>query len=147
MTQPTYFGAPPAPRKRSKTPLVLGIVFAIFGLCLLGSALAIGANENGPATTPTVSVSTIAAKGIKAAPPAEKIWTAGQYEVGPDIAPGTYVTTANGPCYWARVSSFDGDLDSIIANHLLSNGAKAQMTVKKTDEGVEFTGRCIWTRK
>ncbi len=68
----------------------------------------------------------------------------GTWKVGTEIKPGTYITTATRRCYWARLSNFNGDLDSIIANDNLAAGERGRITVSKSDKGVEFTGDCTW---
>jgi hypothetical protein len=155
MTQPNY--PPymhPAPQRPKRNPLILvmAIAFAVVAFCgLVGVMVANNAGSAAPEHSTVADEASGGAPGsvvaTLAAAPVVKTWTAGQYEVGPDIAPGTYVTVANGPCYWARLSAFDGEFDSIIANDLIKNGTRARVTVKKGDKGVEFTGRCEWTKK
>lgn len=73
----------------------------------------------------------------------------GQHEVGTDIKLGEYTTTVPASslgCYWARVNNFDGELQSIISNGNLDPGARGRIVVKKTDQGVEFSGGCTWKR-
>jgi len=84
----------------------------------------------------------------KKSPSPSNVRTAGTYQVGVDIKPGTYVTTVPEDemlCYWARLKGFDGELGSIIVNDNLMTGAKGRMVVKKTDKGVQFTGNCKWS--
>jgi len=71
----------------------------------------------------------------------------GQWEVGTEIEPGTYVTWVGEDdfgCYAARISGFSGDLDEIIANTNLSGGARGRITVADDDTGVKFSGGCEW---
>jgi hypothetical protein len=70
-------------------------------------------------------------------------FTDGTYEVGVDIAPGTYKTSGGNGCYYARLSSLDGDLQSIITNQI-ANGPAA-ITILDTDKGFT-TSRCgVWS--
>jgi hypothetical protein len=67
----------------------------------------------------------------------------GIYRVGKDIAPGTYRSRGGDGCYWARLRSFNGDLDAILANTNADGPTLA--TIKPTDRGFE-TQRCgTWT--
>lgn len=73
----------------------------------------------------------------------------GQHLVGTGIRPGTYTTTAPAGtlgCYWARVSGFDGQRGSIIANSNIPVGETGQVEVKASDAAVEFVGGCTWKR-
>jgi hypothetical protein len=68
----------------------------------------------------------------------------GTYRVGKDIRPGTYRTKGGDGCYWARLKSFNGSLDSILANDNASG--PTLVTIKRTDRGFE-TRRCgNWSR-
>src|SRR5690554_5702859 len=67
---------------------------------------------------------------------------AGVWEVGSEIPPGTYVTTAPeggalDSCYWARLSGFSGDFDDLITNDNLAAGARGRVTISDSDTGVE----------
>lgn len=107
----------------------------------------------GCASAPDADTSTVApaeAPATNPAPPAKpaaKGLTSGTWEVGTEVKPGTYTTTATDHCYWARLKDFDGDLDAIIANGNLKDGERGRITVKKTDKGLELTGDCVWTRR
>lgn len=67
---------------------------------------------------------------------------AGTWIVGFDLPAGTYVTDGANNCYWARLSSFDGDVRHIIANGLPGN--HAIVTVRETDVGFAISGDCMW---
>ncbi len=68
----------------------------------------------------------------------------GTYLVGEDIKPGTYRSSGSGDCYWARLSSTDGELGSIITN---SFGSGAQVvTIRSGDVAFETSGCGEWTR-
>ncbi len=73
----------------------------------------------------------------------------GTWEVGTEIEPGTYVTTAAGSgvfdgCYAARLSGFSGEFDDIITNLNIDGGARGRLTIAEGDLGVEFSGDCLW---
>ncbi len=40
----------------------------------------------------------------------------GTFIIGTDLEPGTYRNTGGDSCYWARLSNFEGGLNSVIAN-------------------------------
>jgi hypothetical protein len=64
----------------------------------------------------------------------------GTYEVPADIAPGKYRTDGGDGCYWARLSSTDGSLDSIITNG--NTSGPAVVTVKRSDAAFQVMGSC-----
>lgn len=116
-----------------------------------------------PAETVTVTVTTTRTRTVTAAPePAVTVtrrvaaespggggsFTAGTWQVGSEIPAGTYVTTlADGEhCYYARLAGFSGDLDDVIANDNYEGPARGRVTVSPSDEGVEFSGDCVWSR-
>ncbi|WP_112134427.1 DUF4190 domain-containing protein [Glycomyces dulcitolivorans] len=70
----------------------------------------------------------------------------GQWEVGAEIEPGTYVTWADNSfgCYVARLAGFSGELDDIISNTNLDSDARGRITIADDDAGVEFSGGCEW---
>ena len=77
--------------------------------------------------------------------------SAGFWEVGTEIEPGTYTTTAPGDgaldgCYWARLSGFSGEFSDLIANDNISGGTNGRVEISGDDAGIEFSGDCIWTR-
>lgn len=64
----------------------------------------------------------------------------GTWMVGAEVKPGTYRSTRGSDelCYWARLSSTDGEFESIITN---GNGTGQTVTIKATDVAFE-TARC-----
>src|SRR5262245_36466949 len=68
----------------------------------------------------------------------------GAFIVGTDIAPGTYRSSRSGDCYWARLRSFTGSLNSIIANG--TPGGRTIVTIRRTDRGFRSSGCGTWTR-
>jgi hypothetical protein len=71
----------------------------------------------------------------------------GQWEVGAEIEPGTYVTWAEGAfgCSVERLAGFSGDFEDTLAIAFLGDGARGRITIAEGDAGVEFTGDCVWT--
>jgi hypothetical protein len=67
----------------------------------------------------------------------------GMYIVGKDIEPGTYKTDG-GVIYWARLSNFSGELDSIIANG--NPDGSAIVEIAPTDVGFETSGGGTWKK-
>ena len=70
----------------------------------------------------------------------------GIWIVGTDLAPGTYrATVPGGSCYWARLRSFDGGLNSILANDLPPKG-NAIIEIPPDDAGFETHGCGTWKK-
>jgi hypothetical protein len=70
----------------------------------------------------------------------------GMWIVGTDMAPGTYRTTVpGGNCYWARLRSFDGSVNSILANDLPGRG-NAIVEIRPSDTGFETGGCGTWEK-
>ncbi len=68
----------------------------------------------------------------------------GQYRVGTDIAPGTYVAPGGSGCYWERQATFGGgSLGDIIANDL-SSGGQVVVTISASDKGFKTSGCGTW---
>ena len=67
----------------------------------------------------------------------------GMYIVGVDIKPGTYKSSGNQGCYYARLSDFTGSSDSIIANNNTDN--PAIVTISASDKGFQSTRCGTWT--
>ncbi|WBQ05079.1 hypothetical protein [Kribbella sp. CA-293567] len=84
-------------------------------------------------------------KTVTAPPPgpAAAIDEDGMWLVGTDIKPGTYRSSSEGSCYWARLKNTNSELDSILAN---GNGGNQLVTVKKTDKALESARCAPWTR-
>jgi hypothetical protein len=67
----------------------------------------------------------------------------GTHRVGTDIEPGTYRTEGAPGCYWARLRSFSGELEAIIAN--ANPSGPAVVTIAPTDAGFESTNCGAWS--
>lgn len=106
--------------------VALGIVVALVLAYKAGMA-------NGPVrVVPAPAVAAPVAQAEPAATGPVSTFSDGVYEVGRDIAAGTYVAPGgtNGvTCYWKRSSTADGDTDSIIANDVTKAG-QVLVTVK-----------------
>jgi hypothetical protein len=70
---------------------------------------------------------------------------AGDFAVNHEVAPGNYWAegATTGGCYWARLSSFDSELPSIIANSFTTGGAQ-MVTISPSDVGFTSDGCGIW---
>jgi hypothetical protein len=81
------------------------------------------------------------AAGKKAAPSGDS-----DFQVGPDLKPGTYRTTGNddGMCYWERAKDAEHDIDSILANDNV-NGT-AVVKVGASDAYFKTTGCKDWKK-
>lgn len=143
-----------APKKKfpHKFAYIVAVLFSI------GLGVAIGQDVEGgkasyagststarPTTTVTVTEKPLPQPTKEAEKPksAEVTVTAGVYEVGTDIKPGTYKSTGNDAlCYWARLKDTSGDMGTIIANDL-GEGSKT-VTIKKTDGAFKTSGCSVW---
>jgi hypothetical protein len=67
----------------------------------------------------------------------------GTYQVGIDIAPGTWRADATSTCYWARLRNFGGSLDGIIAN---GNDPGPIVTIGASDKGFRSSRCGTWTK-
>ncbi len=87
-------------------------------------------------------------EAVKAKPkgPSATIPGDGTYQVGKDIKPGTYVSSApvSGNCYWARLSGSNG-LDSIIDNN--NSSGQSLVTIQPSDKFFETNGCNTWKRR
>ena len=68
----------------------------------------------------------------------------GEYIVGTDITPGTYKSSGQSGCYYARLSGFSGEIGGIIANNNTDNAAI--ITIAASDKGFESQNCGTWTR-
>jgi len=66
----------------------------------------------------------------------------GDYRVGRDIQPGTYESTQEPSCYWARLSGFTGEADD---NTQVSFGF-GHVVITADDVGFSTSGCGIWTK-
>lgn len=65
----------------------------------------------------------------------------GTHHVGDDIAPGIYMSTGDGTCYWARLAGFSGELDDVRAN---GNNAPEIVAIAEDDAAFETQGCGEW---
>lgn len=66
----------------------------------------------------------------------------GRWLVGAQVTPGVYQVNAGDGCYGERVSSFDGNLRSIIANDFVSGGGPQLVEVHAGDVGFYTDDDC-----
>jgi hypothetical protein len=67
----------------------------------------------------------------------------GTQRVGRDVAPGTYRSRGGDGCYWARLRSFSGGVNAILAN--ANPSGPTLVTIKRTDKGFESSSCATWT--
>lgn len=110
-----------------------------------GQAPAPAVTVTAPAPAPKTVQVPGPVKTVTAPPPGPAVAIAedGTWLVGKDIKPGTYRSTSDDTCYWARLKDTDGDLDSILAN---SNGGNQVVTIKKSDNAFESARCAPWTK-
>lgn len=154
---PPGYGGPPVPPTKDRgnkvVLIILGVVVAsIVAMCGLGGVLVASA----PKTTTTRDVATEEPAQAHAAAPSEPEAPApappttaakptipgdGTLVVGKDIQPGRYRGNLDGgPCYWSRLSSFEGSgIDGIIANDNIAGPTVIE--IAPTDVGLKST-RC-----
>jgi hypothetical protein len=68
----------------------------------------------------------------------------GMYIVGTDIKPGTYKSSGQSGCYYARLSGFGGTIDDIIAND--NTDTPAIVTISAGDKGFQSNNCGTWTK-
>jgi len=68
----------------------------------------------------------------------------GMYQVGSEVAPGTWRNDSTPGCYWARLSGFSHETSQIVANNF---GDDQQIvTIGSGDVGFEASGCGTWTK-
>lgn len=68
----------------------------------------------------------------------------GIFIVGTDIEPGTYRSSGESGCYYARLNGFGGTSDDIIANQ--NTDSSAIVTIAASDAGFQSSNCGTWTR-
>lgn len=69
----------------------------------------------------------------------------GTYIVGTDIQPGTYKSSGQQGCYYARLKGFGGTIDDIITNNNTDN--PAIVTISASDKGFQSKSCGTWTKQ
>ena len=80
-----------------------------------------------------------------AAPPAT-LTRDGTYQVGTQLAPGTYVASSAAGCYWERRDRTGTSLAGIIANDFRYDDGRVIVTVERADKYFVTDGCGSWTR-
>lgn len=77
----------------------------------------------------------------------------GTYVIPTQALPGTWTTDGvsqiNGSllgCYWARLRSLTGEMNSVIASDNLAPSAQTTISVRGSDAAIKFSGGCQWRR-
>ena len=127
-----------------KTSLTVGVATFVVGV---GVGLVVSnGGTTAPAVveaTPTVTVSVPATNEPPGTGPAAAIAADGTWLVGTDIQPGTYRSSSDPSCYWARLTNTSGDFDAILAN---GNGENQTVTITKSDKAFESVHCAPWTK-
>jgi small nuclear ribonucleoprotein (snRNP)-like protein len=91
-----------------------------------------------------VALITIAVFGVARAAISTKTFGDGIHRVGKnDVPAGTYRSRGGDGCYWARLKSFSGDVNAILANANASG--PTIVTIKATDKGFQSENCGTWT--
>jgi hypothetical protein len=145
---PPYPPFYPQPVKKYNKPLIIvaGITVGLLALCVVGEVSTL-ANKTTPAPLQTIVTPTTygppPTKSATRSEAAVKVYTAGDWVVGKEIAPGLYNGTTDGVgCYWARIRNFNNDLNSIITNGNIAPGQRIKVNVLKGDKGLSLSGDC-----
>ena len=80
---------------------------------------------------------------VASAGPVFKRFGDGTHVVGKDVSPGTYRAPGGGGCYWARLRSFTGSLNSILAN--ANPSGPTIVTISRTDRGFQTSSCGTWS--
>lgn len=124
--------------------LKLGTVaFAAF------AALVLACGDPDPQDDADSGFAAPAAVASSAAPSSDGSLGAGTYQVGRDIAAGTWETQAAPDaygCYWQRSKDATGGFESIIANGNIERGAHGIVQIAATDKFVTLSGSCRWRK-
>jgi hypothetical protein len=140
--------AQPTKARKALTSYPARLVYAIGIVAALLLAYKAGM-ANGPArvvTAPTTQAPVAQAEPAVSGP--VSTFTDGVYEVGRDITAGTYIAPGGadgGGCYWKRLSSLSGGVDSIIANDL-THGGQVLITVN-SGEYLQVKDCGTWTKR
>lgn len=154
---------PPKPKTRKLTVFLFTATALAVGLIIGGSIGSASGQRDRQATVDRCIDNYTADCGVIGGPtgaptPAEKPkaekksarFGDGTYEVGVDIEPGRYKVTVPADsvmCFYQRLKDDTGDTGSIIAQDVKQPGAKASVTVKKSDGFFETSGCGEWVRQ
>lgn len=83
-------------------------------------------------------------KDLSAITTSKTSFGAGIFIVGTDMKSGTYKSSGQSGCYYARLGGFGGTLGEIIANN--NTDTSAIVTISASDKGFESTRCGTWTR-
>jgi hypothetical protein len=90
-----------------------------------------------PPPTPTPTVTPTPTPGPRTS------FGTGTWLVGSEVVPGTYSSSGNDTCYWARLSGLGGTVDDIIANNY--GGGRQVVTIAASDVAFESDDCGTWT--
>ncbi|HLX58377.1 MAG TPA: hypothetical protein VKR83_15270 [Ktedonobacteraceae bacterium] len=84
-------------------------------------------------------------KDLSAITTSKTSFSDGMYIIGTDIGPGTYKSSGQQGCYYARLSGFGGTVDDIISN--ANTDTAAIVTISASDKGFQSDSCGTWTRQ
>lgn len=129
----------------ARIAIVIGVFAAIVVIGRTGATPTSSSTSARPYVPPAVTKSFAPPVAAPAVP--MTTFTDGTYEVGRDIAAGTYVApgATDRGCYWQRSSSADGTVKSIIAN---DNNFGGQVIVSVSAGEFFLVKNCgTWTKR
>jgi hypothetical protein len=130
----------PYRQKRGGCLKWVGISLLVLVLLIAGctALIASSGDDNDDSSTPAAAGETDAGEETPDEP--EGI-DDGTYRVPNELAAGTYRSTGDSTCYWARLKGFSGELSDVIAN---GNNSPEIVAVGKKDAGFETRGCGDW---
>lgn len=142
----------PKPKRKIGRWVLLGVLaVSLLGfMIIVGSAMTSLGKQTAQVAESQGTAGQAGAEGLGSASVAATFTTA-DYKIGSvndaeakTLKAGTLTIEARkGPCYWARVKTWDGELASTITNGNLDEGQTKIVTVKKTDAGLHLEGFCF----
>lgn len=126
---------------------IAGAICSAIGLlvCVLWVA-GISATDPVPTPSPSIGVQS-SIQPVPSAVPSGS-YSDGKYEVGVEIAPGTYKTDGPGqgafPCTWTKYKDATGDFNSITSSDIVEG--RDTVTIRSGGY-MEFTGGCVWIKQ
>ena len=148
--------APNAPKKRHLVRnFILGLVAFIAIIVIIETASSSGSkNASSPSASSATTASgnsspasttppTTAAPATTTSSGPKTSFADGTWQVGKQIAAGTYETSGGSGCYWQRVSDMSGSFGSILANDTISG--HDVVTILPTDVGFQTQGCGTWS--
>lgn len=143
----TYPGYQTYPRKKSKAPLIIGLIVAgVLALCGIGACVAVTMAASTPTPVDSFAPTLPASPTTPAGKSGQVNVQDGTWTVGVDIPPGTYKVAqpiGDGLAYWSITTTGSNGQD-IVANGA-PEGGRPQVTLKKGQD-FETRGCGTWVK-